>query len=171
MASPQGSKTKQGYEQQLGTNNIAPFLFTKLLTPLLRSTAATAPPGSVRVIWTSSSAAEAFSPPNGVDMANLDYKKDYSWNHKYGVSKAGNIFHSKEYARRYAGDGIVSVALNPGNLKSDLQRYLPGWQARLLDLMLYTPIHGAYTELFAGLSPEVKTDAWSEFMSPFFYFK
>ena len=169
MASPQGSKTKQGYEQQLGTNNVAPFLFTKLLTPLLQRTAATAPPGSVRVVWTSSSAAEAFSPPNGVDMANLDYKKDYSWGHKYGVSKAGNIFHSKEYARRYAGDGIVSVALNPGNLKSDLQRYLPGWQAWLLDLMLYTPIHGAYTELFAGLSPEVKTDAWSEFISPFYF--
>lgn len=31
--------------------------------------------------------------------------------------------------------------------------------------MLYQPIYGAYTELFAGLSPEVTTEkngAWSE---------
>jgi retinol dehydrogenase 12 len=55
MNTPPGSKTKQGYELQLGTNNIAPFLLTKLLTPLLVKTAQTAAKGSVRVVWVSSS--------------------------------------------------------------------------------------------------------------------
>lgn len=109
MAPPQGSKTKQGYELQLGTNNLAPFLFTKLLTPILASTAKTSPSGSVRVVWVSSSMAELASPQGGVDFANLDYKIDKSASHKYGVSKAGNILHAKEYAKRYAVDGIVSV--------------------------------------------------------------
>ena len=109
MVPPQGSKTKQGYELQLGTNNLAPFLFTKLLTPILASTAKMSPPGTVRVVWVSSSAAEVFSPPNGVDMDNLDYKKDKDIWFKYGVSKAGNVLHSKEYAKRHAGDGIISV--------------------------------------------------------------
>jgi NAD(P)-dependent dehydrogenase (short-subunit alcohol dehydrogenase family) len=165
MAPPQGSKTKQGYELQLGTNNVAPFLFTKFLTPILASTAKTSPTGTVRVVWVSSSAADSLSPPNGVDMNNLDYKEDKPAFHKYAVSKAGNIFHCKEFAKRYGRDGIVSVSLNPGNLRSDLQRHLPGWQMAILNLFLYTPIHGAYTELFAGLSPEVTPDkngAWSE---------
>lgn len=109
MVPPQGSKTKQGYELQLGTNNVAPFLFTKLLTPILASTAKASPPGAVRVVWTSSSAAEGISPTNGVDLANLDYKTDKSAWHKYGVSKAGNVLHSKEFAKKYAGDGIISV--------------------------------------------------------------
>ena len=109
MIPPQGSKTKQGYEMQLGTNNLAPFLFTKLLTPILAKTAKTTPPGSVRVVWTSSSAAEGFTPKGGVDMGNLEYKTDKSHWHKYGVSKAGNVLHAKEYARRFGGDGIVSV--------------------------------------------------------------
>jgi NAD(P)-dependent dehydrogenase (short-subunit alcohol dehydrogenase family) len=109
MVPPQGSKTKQGYELQLGTNNLAPFLFTKFLTPILASTAKTSPPGAVRVVWVSSSAAEGFSPANGVDLNNLDYKTDKASWHKYGVSKAGNLFHSKEFAKRYAGDGIISV--------------------------------------------------------------
>ena len=33
MIPPQGSKTKQGYELQLGTNNLGAFLFTKILHP------------------------------------------------------------------------------------------------------------------------------------------
>jgi retinol dehydrogenase-12 len=39
MCPPQGSKTPQGYELQLGTNNIGTFMFTKLLTPILNATA------------------------------------------------------------------------------------------------------------------------------------
>lgn len=109
MVPPQGSKTKQGYELQLGTNNVAPFLFTKLLTPILIKTAKLEPPGTVRVVWTSSSVAEAGSPKNGVDMNNLNYKVDKSAWHKYSVSKAGNVLHSKEFANRYAGDGLISV--------------------------------------------------------------
>ena len=76
MMPPQGSKTKQGYELQLGTNNVAPFLFTKLLHPVLARTAKHAPANSVRVVWTSSSGVESFSPKGGVDLDNLDYKDD-----------------------------------------------------------------------------------------------
>ena len=63
----------------------------------------------MRVVWTSSNAAEIFAPKNGVVMENLDYKKDQGAWHKYGVSKAGNVLHASEYARRFGGEGIVSV--------------------------------------------------------------
>ena len=71
MVPPQGSKTKQGYELQLGTNNVAPFLFTKLLHPILAKTAKETAPNSVRVVWVSSSVAEHMSPKGGVDFDNL----------------------------------------------------------------------------------------------------
>ena len=156
MIPPQGSKTKQGYELQLGTNCVAPFLFTKLLTPILLQTAKTAPKDSVRIVWVSSNGAEYFSPKNGVDMNNLDYKKDQAAWHKYGVSKAGNILHGQEFARRYGAEGIISVvsghrrrpsfqyvagvtrlmhtvqSLNPGGLKTELQRHLRSWQSKIL---------------------------------------
>lgn len=109
MTPPEGSKTKQGYELQLGTNCLGHFLFTKKLTPLLQSTAKTAPKDSVRVIWVSSSAADGLSPKGGVDMDNLDYKKPQNILHKYGVSKAGNFYHNTEFAKRFKDDGIVSV--------------------------------------------------------------
>lgn len=109
MRPPQGSVTKQGYELQIGTNNLAPFLFTKLLTPLLKATAKVSPPGSVRVVWVSSSAAKNFSPEGGVDVTNLDYHVDMGVWPKYGISKAGNIYHGTEYARRFGNDGILSL--------------------------------------------------------------
>lgn len=110
MFPPAGSKSAQGYELQIGTNNLGPFLFTKLLTPALIETAKESPPGSVRVLWVSSSAAELFIPVNGaIEFDNLDYKRDIFYMNKYGVSKAGNYYHSTEFARRHTKDGIVSV--------------------------------------------------------------
>ena len=151
------TKSAQGYELQLGVNNVGTFMFTKLLAPLLVATARKAPPDSVRVVWVSSSAANAPSgPTNGVDMKNLDYHNDKGSLFKYSVSKAGNFLHSAEFARRYSADGVVSVALNPGNLNSDLWR-TQGRAASvfLKSFFLHPVVYGAYTELFAGLSPDV----------------
>jgi NAD(P)-dependent dehydrogenase (short-subunit alcohol dehydrogenase family) len=168
MAPPQGSRTAQGYELQLGTNNIGTFMFTYLLTPTLIATAESAPPSSVRVIWVSSSAAEGLSPKHGIDMKNLDYHEEKSAMAKYGVSKAGNYLQGTEFAKRYRGDGIVSVPLNPGNLDSELYRTQGRLVSRVLRwLVLYPPRFGALTELFAGLAPEVaieRSGEWGEFL-------
>ncbi|RYP10839.1 hypothetical protein DL764_000391 [Monosporascus ibericus] len=163
MIPPKGSKTTQGHELQLGTNAIAPFLFTKLLTPLLISTAHESASGDVRVVWLSSSMVEGFAPEGGVDMNNLDYKTERNAMQKYAVSKAGNILYSAEMARRYGGQGIVSVSLDPGNLKTDLQRHASSALRKVWGFVLHRPIYGAYTELFAGLSPDVAerdNNAW-----------
>lgn len=157
MVPPQGSKSKQGYELQLGTNNLAPFLFTKLLTPILTETAKVEPIGSVRVVWVASSAARNFAPRGGVVMSNLDYNKDQSAWHKYGVSKSGNIFQAAEYDRRIGqNNNILSVSLDPGNLRTPLYNTTPKWQMPFINLVLKDPINGAYTELYAGFSPDVQ---------------
>ncbi|CAN8105652.1 unnamed protein product [Discula destructiva] len=170
MNPPLGSKSAQGYELQLGVNNIGTFLFTKLLTPALLETAKTsgAPAGSVRVVWVASSAAELpMAPVGGVDLANLDYRSDKTAFEKYVVSKAGNYLHGVEFARRHRQDGVASVPLNPGNLDSDLWRWLPGPVAAVIRKMFLHPsIYGAYTELFAALSPAITMDKSGEWVVP-----
>ncbi|KAJ9639717.1 short-chain alcohol dehydrogenase [Knufia peltigerae] len=167
MVPPQGSKTKQGYEKQLGTNDLAPFLFTKLLTPVLQETAKVEPVGSVRVVWVASSAAANFAPPGGVVMHNLSYEKDQGAWYKYGVSKAGTIFQAAEYARRFGPSNILSVSLDPGNLKTPLYQTTPKWQMPFINFVLKDPIYGAYTELFAGFSPDVQMKDGGRFIQPF----
>ncbi|KAF4632437.1 hypothetical protein G7Y89_g5701 [Cudoniella acicularis] len=168
MMPPQGSKTAQGYELTLGVNNIGTFLFTKLLTPVLISTAKVEPPNTIRVIWVASSATEIMSlKGTGIDLNNLDYRVDKSASYKYATSKTGNYFHAVEFAKRYRKDSIISCALNPGNLSSDLARTsgkLFAFQKGLID---YKPVFGAYTELFAGLSGEVTIERSGDWIVPF----
>lgn len=160
MTPPHGSTTAQGYELQLGVNNIGTFMFTKLLTPILAATAKTEKPGTVRVIWVSSSAAESpSSVKGGVDMDDIENRKEKTPFTCYALSKAGNYLHGVEMARRFETEGIISIPLNPGNLNSELYRTQRPWvQWIIRTFVLYPPVYGAYTQLFAGLSPVVTTD-------------
>ncbi|KAK8195905.1 short-chain alcohol dehydrogenase [Zalaria obscura] len=157
MSPPPGSRTTQGHELQLGTNCLGHFLLAQLLLPVLRKTAATAPPGSVRVTWAASLGVDVYSPSEGIlfdDRGAPIVHKNQRAN--YGVSKVGNYFYAAEFARRYpyAETGIVTNAWNPGNLRSELQRY-GGWVEKIAGkCLLYETRFGAYTELWAGWSEE-----------------
>jgi NAD(P)-dependent dehydrogenase (short-subunit alcohol dehydrogenase family) len=108
MVPPQGSKTVQGCELQIGINNLGHFIFTQFLRPVLAATANTAPKNSVRVVWVSCSAADG-APRPAIDFSNMDYHLEEGIWSKYSRRKAGNVLHSAEFARRTAGEGIISV--------------------------------------------------------------
>lgn len=63
----------------------------------------------------------------------------------------GNVLFSNELSRRYADQGIVSVSLNPGNLKTDLQRYVPGVVRAILARS--TPFPPLVTNVLIELDP------------------
>ncbi|EFY97139.1 short chain dehydrogenase family protein [Metarhizium robertsii] len=168
MNPPKGSATKQGYELQLGVNNLGTFLFTKLLSQRLVETAAAEEPGTVRVVWVASSAAEApVVPRGGVDMKDIGRRLDKAEFTSYALSKAGNYLHAVEMAKRFRDKGVVSIALNPGNLDSELWRTQTAFMSRVLKtFVLHPPKFGAYTELFAGLSPIVTLDRSGHWIGP-----
>jgi NAD(P)-dependent dehydrogenase (short-subunit alcohol dehydrogenase family) len=157
MTPPAGSVTSQSHELQMGTNVLGPWLFTELLTPLLRKTASTSPAGSVRVTW-AASLATMFSPKNGIvwsDETKTTPKLHGDRVTDYAQSKASNVLLSREYSLRHGKDaGIVSNAWNPGNLASELQRHSSAIEKFVIRFMVYQPIFGAYTELAAGWGEE-----------------
>ncbi|KAL2155914.1 hypothetical protein VTH82DRAFT_656 [Thermothelomyces myriococcoides] len=162
---PVGSVSKQGVELQLATNCLGPFLLTKLLLPLLEATAAQEETqnhhhtGTVRVVWLSSQMMELSAPRHGFTLDEIrNPPQDKARN--YTNSKTGNFFLSTELARRYGSGsgsgsaGIVSVALNPGAVLTNLFRHTP-WLPYLVRPLLYKPSLGALTELYAGLSADI----------------
>lgn len=160
--------TPQGHELHTGVNALGTFLLTRLLTPILKSTARSEPASTVRVVWVSSSAAEMFAEERvGIRPEKLSPAAQGAQGglQRYWASKVANWAHATEYARRFQAEGIVSVAVNPGNLQSDLYRD-QGFVFRIAErLFMYPPINGAYTELYAGLSPDVdisNTGCWGE---------
>ncbi|RFU33186.1 hypothetical protein B7463_g3198, partial [Scytalidium lignicola] len=167
MGTSKDMKSKQGHELILATNCIGPFLFTKLLHPLLISTAKSSPVGSVRVIWLGSIVIHLQAPKTGMDLDNLDYKKKPEDDAtRYAISKTGDLFIGSEWARRDAETGVVHLTLNPGNLKTPLQRNMGCLERHVTNIMLHDPINGAYTELWAGLSPAVHATDTGRYVIP-----
>ena len=156
MQPPKGSKAAQGHELQMGTNCLGAFLFTQLLTPILQKTAASSPPGSVRVTW-AASLVTLGAPTHGVafDTSTSSPKVHGVPGFDYGQSKAGNVLLAQEYQKHHMDDGIVSNAWNPGNLDSELMRHSSNLLRSLIRwMLLYPSVYGAYTELYAGWSEE-----------------
>jgi retinol dehydrogenase 12 len=170
MVPPLGSKTAQGYELQLGTNCLGPYLFTKLLLPVIQKTAASSPPGSVRVTWAASLTVELFAPKRAVALDDSGAPIDHNDKQKnYGQSKAGNFLLAAELARRYGKgkDGIVSNAWNPGNLRTDLTRHNPKVMTAVANaVFLYPARFGGYTELYAACSPDLTLDNNGAYIFP-----
>ncbi|KAK8004541.1 hypothetical protein PG989_004260 [Apiospora arundinis] len=162
-------KTVQGYEKQLGVNCLGPFLLTKLLTPILVATAAdrSTHTHEVRVVFVSSFAAETYHEKDvGIDLDNLDFHNPKASIHRYGISKVGVWAYGNELTKRFAAKGVMGVPVNPGNLRSELFAQ-QGFFFRLqVALMHYPAVRGAYTELFAGFSPQV-TPETAGYVFPF----
>ncbi|KAI1768460.1 hypothetical protein GGR53DRAFT_532377 [Hypoxylon sp. FL1150] len=156
---PDGTRTKtpQGYEVHLGVNVIGPFLFTRLLTPILVDTARRLDAGAVRVVWVSSMGTETIGEKSlGLSSSYMDYWPLMSPLERYGLSKAGDWLLGVEFARRHAADGILSVPVNPGHLASNLYREAGVIFKSILKVAaLFPPVNGAYVELFAALSPDL----------------
>jgi NAD(P)-dependent dehydrogenase (short-subunit alcohol dehydrogenase family) len=166
MFPPTGSKDKHGHELQLGTNCLGPFLFTKLLTPVLQRTAAAEPAGTVRVTWASSLMAQVQSPKHGVELTESG-PKTFNSQVDYSQSKAGNCLLASEYAAQHAKDGIISVSWNPGNLTSDLQRHMSSTMRWIGNtFMLHPVVFGGYTELYAACSPGVTASQSGSYIAP-----
>jgi len=160
MIPPIEQLTKQGYDLTFGTNLIGPSYFTMLLLPVLLSSAKTAPEGKVRVINVASNA-NWFAPKGGIDWDTLSGSnplraKKASPEAAYTQSKWANIAFSNELHKRYGSQGIVSTALNPGSLRTEVNRHASPVQKWVLENVIQSkpdPL-GALTPLYAGTSPE-----------------
>ncbi|TQS32900.1 hypothetical protein Golomagni_06772, partial [Golovinomyces magnicellulatus] len=167
-AEPPNNTTAQGYEIHMGVNVLGTFLFTKLLTPKLITTAKSEPPNTVRIVWVSSLGLETVGEKDlGLTPEYLDYWPSLSPLERYGISKAGNWLYAVEFANRYKDSGVVSVPCNPGHLRSDL--YRDGgtlFKAFLHTFITYPPVYGAYTELFCALSPKLTIENSGAWVAP-----
>ena len=154
MSCPIEYVTDDGYDMQFGTNVLGHFYFTKLLLPLLLSTVDKAPKGSVRVVNVASNA-HLFSDLSFELLKDSPARRKRRSGLLYGQSKTGNILFSNELARRYGDKGIVSISLNPGAIRTELQRHSNGVLRTVLHwLVLKDVSFGPLTQLYAGTSPE-----------------
>jgi NAD(P)-dependent dehydrogenase (short-subunit alcohol dehydrogenase family) len=147
--------TVDGLEYHYSVNSVGAFLLARLLAPILSKTAKRAPEGSVRVVWPASVLVEMMTPEGGIRngfLQNTDTVKDQ--NELYSSSRAANWFLASEFARRQP-DGVLHIAGNPGNYRTNIWRHTPFWFYWFLRPILRDPVHGAETYLFMAFSESI----------------
>lgn len=143
MAVPALELSFEGHELQFATNHLGHFSLT---ASLHRSLAGAS---GARVVCVSSNA-HHFS---DVIFEDIDYEsRPYDPWSAYGQSKTANVLHAVEITRRWASEGIVANALNPGSIPTNLQRHTG---AMTTPDRLKTPEQGAATSVLLAASPLV----------------
>lgn len=139
--------TKYGYTETLVVNAIGPHLIQRCLDPLLRQTAQIAGKDNVRVVWVASSAHFLAPPCGGIDWDDLNSadlgSKGYAY---YGQTKTFNIYQAILWGQKYIDEGIVSVAVHPGIITSDIRRNAPG-QKSPYEVFCRPTEYGAFAEV------------------------
>ncbi|KEY71646.1 hypothetical protein S7711_10186 [Stachybotrys chartarum IBT 7711] len=148
--------TVQEYEPHIGINCLGPFLFTKLLLPVLKQTASISPAASTRVIFIGSGMVDMAAPFGGIPLAELvPGKQSQNPSRNYAISKTGDWFLASEFDRRARADRVLFLAQNPGNLITNIWDRVPWIIKAPVRILLHPPQRGAYSELWAGFSPEI----------------
>lgn len=110
--------SEDGIEMQFATNHLGPFLFTNLLVQ----------DGLIveRVVNVNSSASVRKAALLLAPLDDLSYEggKTYNPVHAYGTSKIAMLLYTRTLASRLKSQHISVFTLNPGSIKSPLQRYL-----------------------------------------------
>lgn len=147
MSIPNLQLSPEGIEMQFATNHIGHFLFTNLVMPKILAAAESNPSGTTRIVNISSRAV-LYSPIRFSDLnfekphgslpqseqpgyaaladtgRTVDPTTTYSPPVAYGQSKTANVLFSLELTERLYGKyGIMSFAVHPGALLTELIRY------------------------------------------------
>jgi len=142
------SRSPQGYESQLATNLLGPFLLTALLLPQVTD----------RVVTLSS----------GVHRIGSIALDDLSWERRryngwlaYAQSKLGDLMVAYELQRRLtaARSLVRSMAAHPGYAATNLQSGSGGWQSNAMGWMnrivAQSAEMGALPQLYAATVPDL----------------
>ncbi|UVF22634.1 SDR family NAD(P)-dependent oxidoreductase (plasmid) [Microvirga terrae] len=142
MALPTLERTPEGWEMQFATNFLGHFA---LAIGLHRALAAA---NGARIVSVSSSG--NLIAPVIFDDLHFDFLP-YDPLVAYGQSKSACALLAVEATRRWANDGIVSNALNPGAIATNLQKHTGGLKTP--PERRKTPQQGAATSVLLAASP------------------
>ncbi|KAI0747564.1 NAD(P)-binding protein [Fomes fomentarius] len=147
--------TVDGFDLQWGVNVVGHWYLTELLIPALLAGAVSSPDQHARVITISSIGAYAASLDFDTFRDTPARRMQTGKNTLYYQSKLGNAIVARQVAKRYRDKGIISIAVNPGNVHSELQRGTDNLSWLILrTILLYPTPYGALTPLYAGTMPE-----------------
>jgi NAD(P)-dependent dehydrogenase (short-subunit alcohol dehydrogenase family) len=149
---PPLSRTKQGFELQIGTNHLGHFALTGRLLPLVLRTK------GARVVTVASTAASF----GRIDLDDLSWeRRKYDAWRAYGQSKLANLLFFQELSRRLAaaGSAVRATGAHPGWTATDLQR-TAGFARFFNPYLAMKPHDGALPTMRAACDPDAASASY-----------
>ncbi|KAG9250564.1 uncharacterized protein F5Z01DRAFT_683812 [Emericellopsis atlantica] len=190
MCVPERTLSEEGIELHFATNHIGHWLLTNLIMPKLIKAAESSPRGDVRIVNVSSRSPTGSGPrfsDINFEVKNGDLPEEEKpdeamfrfWGYEnimdkaylpldgYSRSKVANVLFSVGATDRlYEKYGILSIALHPGIIGTDLARAFPESEKRAMEAAFASgktkkrPLSmGASTSLVAALDPKLKVES------------
>ncbi|KAM7541972.1 hypothetical protein Aperf_G00000008108 [Anoplocephala perfoliata] len=147
--------TEDGFEIQIGTNYLGPFLLTELLLPAVKRAG-----NGARIIFLSSTA--HLQTKTSLIPLNLD-KAGYNPLQSYSRSKLANAMYAHYLSKSLASFGILTASVHPGAVHTEMFRVIPFFSYIpniLTRPLLKTPWEGAQTTLYTVLTPKLTSGAY-----------
>jgi NAD(P)-dependent dehydrogenase (short-subunit alcohol dehydrogenase family) len=137
--------SKDGIENILATNLLAPFLMTHLLLDLLKKSAPS------RIINLTSGLHSGT-----INFDDIEFTKKFSGFKAYRQSKLGVILSTRLLAKKLEGTGVTVNTVHPGMTNTNLGRDAGRISRAIFKLISKDPKIGAETSIYLASSPEVE---------------
>lgn len=128
-------ESADGYELNWAVNHLGSFLLNNLLLDRLKESAPS------RIVNLSSATERS----GHIQLEDIQLKENFSVMKAYPQAKLAMNMCTRKMAKELEGTGVTVNALNPGHIKTNLERYLKGW----------TAIVGKTYTYLCGSEPEV----------------
>ncbi|KAI9063399.1 NAD-P-binding protein [Trametes sanguinea] len=168
--------TDDGLERHFEVNNLAHFVILLRLLDVMKKTAESAPPASVRIV-TQSSELHRLS-PNDKFSSKEEINREDDGTRLYGRTKLGLIILASELARRKLADSskpILAMSVHPGMVDTELQK---AWQqsygtiGKVIDKLSRlggkSAEEGAEASLWAATCTDINEENWKDYQGKYY---
>ncbi|KAJ8930539.1 hypothetical protein NQ314_016652 [Rhamnusium bicolor] len=148
------SKTKDGFEMQLGVNHMGHFLLTNLLLDQLKDSAPS------RIINVTSVAHKRGT----INKEDLNSDTKYDASAAYAQSKLANILFTKELVKKLEGTAVTANCVHPGLVDTEIIRHMSFYNSWLATIFIKPfvwpfikgPRQGAQTPIYLAIDKSVE---------------
>lgn len=134
-----------GYELNMATNHLGPFLLTNLLLDCLKKSAPS------RIITVASSAHKSAH----LNFKDLHLEKSFGWFRGYSQSKLMNVLFTRSLDARLTGTEVTANCLHPGLVRTSIFKNMNSFNRFFMSFIATSPEKGAETSVYLATSDEV----------------
>ncbi|KAF8609551.1 NAD-P-binding protein [Ceratobasidium sp. AG-I] len=157
---PADTVTAEGYDLTFGVNCIATCFLTLCLLPCLLKT-----PDS-RIINLVSEDHRLIQRVDYASVVESEQRQHMDPLVNHGQSKLGLMLFANELHRRYHKQGLISVSVHPGTIRSNRYKHKPAWLTFILHRFMYPAYMGALTPLWAATSSSSLLNVLFQYVLP-----